>query len=305
MHFLEEKQIEMHNPSLLTIGGTVVSVITTVVTLAINTLLKMFSKGLTAWEQHESTNNEKLSLTIKMVVAQFINTVLIYYFIALIVIKEDINLMLTQNGLVMEISSLVITSGMIQILVNAVNVNATLRNLKLKWKLGIFDEKDEIALHQVKVNKMYEYVEFDLAERYAYYILQLFLASFYSYLAPICVPAVGIICAIQYWIDKYNLFHRSSLDYEVSYTLSRNIVRIAETSILIYAIGVLIFSQKVNQEVHVFNIGGFLIALVYIAFSLLLPYNYEKMIFRSYEKYNKRSYIECAKRGKFQETYWK
>jgi hypothetical protein len=49
---------------------------------------------------------------------------------------------------------------------------------------------------------------------------------FYNYLVPSGVPATAIILAIQYWIDKYQLFKLSSQYYEMNYFLSRMILKI-------------------------------------------------------------------------------
>lgn len=73
------------NPTILTFGGTGVTLITTVITLTINTFLKFFAQNLTVWERHQTKSDEQLSLIIKMVLSQFINTVLIYYFASLII----------------------------------------------------------------------------------------------------------------------------------------------------------------------------------------------------------------------------
>lgn len=222
-----------------------VTFVTTIVTLVINKFLEVFSYGLTSWERHENRSNEKLSLTIKLLVTQFINTVLIYYFISLIVNQETNWAMLSQEGLIFQISSLVVTSGFIQIVTNLVNVPAMIRWAKIKWHFRDLGKDDTVSMFQVNLNRMFEYVEYDMAQRYAYYILQLYTASFYAYLVPICAPAVAVIFAIQYWVEKYNLFRRSSLFYNLNYNLSRNMVKIGEVSVLIYSIGVLIFSLRV------------------------------------------------------------
>ena len=125
-----------------------------------------------------------------------------------------------------QISSLVVTSGIIQIFFNLVNIPAIIRWAKLQWYFRGLKKDSEVKMFQINLNRMFEYIEFDMASRYAYYILQLYTASFYAYLVPVCAPAVGLILICQYWVDKYNLFKRSSLFYRLSYSLSRNIVKI-------------------------------------------------------------------------------
>lgn len=58
----------------------------------------------------------------------------------------------------------------------------------------------EVPEFQINLNKAYEYVEFDIAQRYSYYIIQIFTASFYAYLVPIGIPVLVVVFFVQYWI---------------------------------------------------------------------------------------------------------
>lgn len=95
-----------------------VNLITTFVTWLINYLLEIFSLYLTKWEKHQTKSDEKLSLTFKLVTSQFINTALIYYFISKILHQDDKDELLSQEGLVFQISSLVLLEGLIDIAMN-------------------------------------------------------------------------------------------------------------------------------------------------------------------------------------------
>ena len=67
----------------------------------------------------------------KLVVTQFVNTALIYWFISLYH-NSHIDSMMGENGLVNQVCSLIVTSGAIQLAVNYFNVNDIKRRL-LKW----------------------------------------------------------------------------------------------------------------------------------------------------------------------------
>jgi hypothetical protein len=67
--------------------------------------------------------DEIISLIVKTVIAQFLNTAIIYYIISLIAnifLFDDIESPLGENGLVMNITSLIAVSGAIQICTNFV-----------------------------------------------------------------------------------------------------------------------------------------------------------------------------------------
>lgn len=118
-------------------------------------------------------------------------------------------------------------SGAVQIGMNICNFGALINSISLKLFEWGTPDKENINLFQINLNKKYEYTEFDIAQRYSYYLVQLYTVSFYAYIVPLCVPAVALILFCQFYVDKFNLFKRSSLHYELNYSLSRNILKIA------------------------------------------------------------------------------
>ena len=78
--------------------------------------------------------------------------------------------------------------------------------------------------------------------------MQIYTASFYSYVAPVCVPALIIIFSIQYWIDKYNLTKRASFNHNFEFYISRVALKMFELSIIIFAGGNLLFSYYANYN---------------------------------------------------------
>lgn len=279
-------------------GAMGVTLITTIVTLLINFGLQTLSYKLTEWEHHQNKSNEKFSLTVKLVITQFLNTAIIYFILSLIRQENKTGLM-SQEGLVFQVSSLIVTSGVIQIIMNMIDIPAWIRIIYIKWFYRGKADDDEINEFQVHLNRTYELVEFDIAQRYSYYILQLWTVSAYVYIVPICGPALIIILSIQYWVDKYNLFKRSSLFFELNYGLSRDILKLSEFSVFLYALGIIVFSAKIFNTVHPLSIVGISIAFIYICLSWLLPKKYEKRIFQKYATCETISYDDCQKDGKF------
>jgi len=148
-----------------------------------------------------------LSLIWKTVITQFINTAIIYY-------ASDLTHpmpYLSDEGLVVQVSSLFLTSAVIQIALNIVNPSALIQKLT-KFFIS-FNEDKRVNLFQIDLNQKFELPEFDLADRYSYYILQIFTAAFYSYIAPVSGLCLIFTLIIQYWVDKFNLFKRSSYKY--------------------------------------------------------------------------------------------
>lgn len=282
-------------------GSKLITLLATVITLTINYFIQLFVYKFASWERNVSKTDEKFSLVLKLVFSQFINTAFIYYFVALINNKTNDDL-LSASGLIYQVSSLITTSGVINIISNLLNTDAILRRLKLWWYYKGKDDK--INEFQVNLNQKFQFPEFDIAFRYAYYLLQLWTVSFYAYVVPIGIPSMAVIFFFQYWVDKFNLFRRSSLLYQIDFSLSAYIIRMAEFSIFIFAIGINLFSYKIHHTVTVFNILSLVVALIYIIVIFTLPTKMEKQIFRKYETLETKSYDECVKAGKFQFTFW-
>jgi hypothetical protein len=87
-------------------------------------------------------------------IAQFINTVLIFYLIQIINDRPY----LTSAGLVVQASTSIVVSGFISIVINAIHIPYWIRYAVLWWKYGnlsreMMDQKESIPTYQLKLNK--------------------------------------------------------------------------------------------------------------------------------------------------------
>ena len=144
---------------------------------------------------------------------------------------------------------------------------------------------------QIRLNQEFEFMEFDMAQRYSYYLLQIYTASFYSFLAPIGIFALIGIFLIQYWIDKFNLFTRSSMLNNFNYSLSKNVLTLFEGSVLVFATGNFIFSlMHHEQRVNTTNVIGLVIAVIYVLLRMVVPSHITNRLFQNYETLEFYSY---------------
>jgi hypothetical protein len=99
----------------------------------------------------------------------------------------------------------------------------------------------------VQLNQNLQDPEFSFAQRYAYYIVQVYVVSFYACIAPSTTIILALIFVAQYWVDKFNLFkQRFSCPTEFNFQLSRLTIKIFEVSVLVFAVGNLIFSPQLH-----------------------------------------------------------
>ena len=103
------------------------------------------------------------------------------------------------------------------------------------------------------------------------------------------------------------MFKRSSSKYNFSYVFTQNIVIVGEVSLLIYALGVFVFSFKLQGTAHPFTYIGLIMAFIFVMLSLFahfLPPQVQEKLFGGKSMFEDQSYDECSNAGKFHKNYW-
>jgi hypothetical protein len=83
----------------------------------------------------------------------------------------------------------------------------------------------------------------------------------------------------MYWIDKMNLFKRSSLYENGNLTVSNHAVKVIQFSLLFYAASWLYFSDLRDGAVNIMTLMGIIFAFLYVLFTLAAPQKLKRMIF--------------------------
>jgi hypothetical protein len=90
-----------------------------------------------------------------MLISQFINNALVYYIVTLISKRPY----MSPTGLILQVSSLIVVSGFINIIINFVNFNYLWRKVSLWRRYRYLNLKDKaettIPTFQVKLNRDY------------------------------------------------------------------------------------------------------------------------------------------------------
>lgn len=108
------------------------SIFASFVATVINYGIYYVVKDLTEYERHQTMTNKLTSMIVKIFISQFINTALIFYIIQVYNHRPY----LSSAGLVIQVSSLIIVSGLMSIFTNAVNIPFWMRRIKLWYKYG-------------------------------------------------------------------------------------------------------------------------------------------------------------------------
>lgn len=190
---------------------------------------------------------------------------------------------MSSSGLVFQISTLIVFSGVLNLLKCLIYPEDIWNKLIRWWRYRKFGDKIE-SKFQKTLNKEFEYIEFEFTSRYSQYLVTLYTAFFYSYLVPIGVPVVCVFFFLQYWVDKYVLFRRSSLKYHFGFFLSKQTTKILESSVFALGLGNLVFSTYMhNYQLSVVSLVGFGIATAFTLLVWITPKKLETILFGEYE----------------------
>lgn len=217
------------------------SVAMAILTNVINFILSYSMEILADAEKYKTKSGRLSSLVIKIIVTQTINTAFIYYTLWLMSPSNPLG----KTGLYKNVFDLVLVSGFIGVFLQMFPpiylVKKWINNYKYK-------DKELINMFQAQLNQILQQPEFNFAFMYAFYIVFTFVVSFYGFIAPITTPILICIFAIQFWVDKYNLFKRFSCPVDFGVELIKKIFTIFETSILLFVIGHLMWDWKINKD---------------------------------------------------------
>lgn len=108
----------------------------------------------------------------------------------------------------------------------------------------------------------------------------------------------------MYWLDKINLFKRSSLYFNGNISVSNHALKMLQFSLLVYAAFVFYFSSNESGSLNIPALCGVGFALLYVIFILLAPLKLERLVFGREAASDKYIYDDCVSDGKFYETYW-
>lgn len=112
------------------------TILGTIFTSAINNGIWKMIVALSGYEKHATITNKIASQIIKAIIAQFINTVLVLYFIQVFNQRPYLN----SAGLVVQASTSIVFSGIISMFINALDFSYWYRYAMLWWKYSYYTD---------------------------------------------------------------------------------------------------------------------------------------------------------------------
>lgn len=130
------------------------------------------------------------------------------------------------------------------------------------------------------------------------------MGLFFAFTAPLGLVITLITLAIMYWLDKFNLFSRSSLYYAGNLSVSSHALKMLQFSLFVLAASSFFFSSEAQGGINIPALSGLILAFLYELLVFAAPARLGKVIFGRETAFDKFIYDDCVGDGKFSETYW-
>jgi hypothetical protein len=137
------------------------------------------------------------------------------------------------------------------------------------WQLGVlikrkfnYGRKD---LTQKEANKIMENMQYNMGKRYAEIIEIMWFTYLYTSLIPVgaCLSVIGM--CLYYWVDKYNLLRRSSVNSNIAGELSLFSMKLLDFTLFCKPIGEILFDSQIRSSYCISSVVMAILALGYLA----------------------------------------
>ncbi|EWS72684.1 kinase domain protein (macronuclear) [Tetrahymena thermophila SB210] len=242
-HLFQQYEINKQNASSLKLQiiSSSLAILITIFNFILLFILQIISK----YCKYSTRTKDNIFIAKGLSVARFVNSALISFIIQIYVQsnKDKQTVLFGQGGLSDNANYFMISNCFVPFLSELINPEYYLLILlrKIEAKKGV-----ESIKTQSELNQLYENPEFQIQERYAQILMTMFTTAFYSPIVPMTIfwSLIGLI--LQYWVDKYNLIHRSCVKNNMSAELSIEMTEHLEYFLPIQSISTLIFYQYAN-----------------------------------------------------------
>lgn len=225
----------------------------------------MVIEVLTGYERDFTMTNYQISLHIKTVLAQLINCIFIPV-MANYFIKQNIY---GENGLIEDVLILGITNSLVYPLGKALNPAYLLRYFYAKYRAM---PRNKLDLHQFELNQLFEKQQFEIGYEYIFVVNLFIFTCFFVSLQPI-LPVFALIgLLLIYWVEKYNLFHRSQRPVPGTPIINTTVSQLIYFGAVAYTLGSMTWANFLPDSQFKAALIPNIFALAASVIIFLLPY---------------------------------
>lgn len=300
---MAQSQIQVGSTTSDIVVSYLISGSMALLTTCINYILSYAVEILADSEKHKTKSDRMGSLILKIVISQFLNTSIIYSILYLIKPVEP----LSTYGIVNKVASLIVVSGLFNIIWYMILPTSTIYSLIYKYK---YTPDQPINLFQYQLNAAFEKPSFSYSYGYSFYIIYTYVVCWYGFLYPMGTLILVLLFLAQYWVDKFNFYKRCSSPYSFGIELVSLIKTCFEFSVFLFALGFFLWETPAHFETpagyQFVNILNLAIATIWVILVLFLPAPIKDKILGEEDKtFEYMTYTNCRKEGVFNKTYFR
>jgi hypothetical protein len=136
------------------------------------------------------------------------------------------------------------------------------------WQIGVILKRKANEgrkdITQKEANKIMESVQYNMGKRYAEIVECMWFTFLYSSLIPIGAFLSLIGLGLYYWVDKYNLLRRSSVNSKIVGELSHFSMKLLDFTLLCKPIGEILFDAQIRDSYCISSIVMSAVAILYL-----------------------------------------
>ncbi|CAK64281.1 unnamed protein product (macronuclear) [Paramecium tetraurelia] len=291
------------------IAITILGVVASVLISIINNILAIIIRKFAELEAPTTKTEYDISAAKKLGFAQFLNTAIITLIVNLVIVKEgekSYYAVIKQGGLNQDVMLIFITNGIMPWLMALLDPFYLYR-LFMRYQIQLQGQACNVT--QQEANEYFAGPMIDLSKKYAQLGKTLLFTFFYAYLLPLGpVLSLGSLLVI-YWVEKILLLRRDSKPAPTGSEMAEEMIDFfGEFTLLIYAIGCLVWESILNDAIFPLTWAQFAIAVL----NFLVPIDtifdlfwktedistqefYETQCFKFWDDYDRRNPITAEK----------
>ncbi|KAL4446608.1 hypothetical protein ABPG74_005546 [Tetrahymena malaccensis] len=246
------------------VGVTLISLAISICISILNPILRKIIVQLAKHQGLSTRTQVFISIAIRTALAQFLISSILLILTQVLIVKSGniYGKIFSRGGLALNINTVFLTQ---MIITNGMKLIHTdyLKNLLTIKLLKKYSHKLNL-ISQQQLNSLFEYPEFDIEVEYARNLETVYSVLFYAPVFPLVLIWGILTIFFRYWIDKYNLMHKSTVKFYPSLQLCLQITEALEYCLPLYSLSnMMAFIYISGGTVDQISVFGFIIGLLH------------------------------------------
>ena len=229
-----------------------IAFVITEIIILVNLILRTVLRRLTFWESMTTVTAYNSVLALKIAVVYFCNIALVLLVANVIVLRADLWGPQGVVGNIFIFQAIAVVSNSTYEALNPLY----LWKKALRWYYlrRITRANSDNKVIQLELNKAYEGVNFDIAERYYLTFKTISVVFFFQLVMPYILLFGIAELTLIYWTQKYVLFRRAVRPKDIDFNFSLQMTRIFDLMIVILTLGYFVFEVIIVRRTSIYAI---------------------------------------------------